>query len=613
MNSDHVAKLPIDLVLEICRYLPLRSIACLALSKKPLYHAQDMQRLWRPRLSPSQQIFRGPKDFASHDLGSEWGECQMLHRRKDICNHELLLFLELLKHDLPSHWQCDLCMKLHRRVEHTASGRAYRPCLASQTQGVFYQLPEWKYTIPFGDAQQIIKRHTGGKQSAIGQVKRLSHLSSHRWSGINDWKLILRFEYIEVLETRSRDWVRNIGQKAQNHLAICCHQHDIGERVAEILESQMSLWGASPRSLRGRSPSYPVNMDLAGILQRFNDPQTSETLRQRLQRLLHWRRFNTGFDPSRSGEPEHELCRTISLTGTVNSQRSRDRVVADATRSIPVQVEEQDLLQYSLSQFGVLSSDNLSKTSVIIDCSSIFSLPFLDLSPLIMDFSFIWFWSDFRLTIVFTGDVMLHHNQEIAKHEVNVFTRRRPVFVKPDGQFERPTVDRRDKSRKATKPSFEPRHKLLIPKYEDVLICLTDLDDIPFVPIKIFQANGSKSRRLVVGEEICESLLALDFLWLFVNIKLHECQEIRVFNPLASETLSFDDSVHLSGHAAMGTEPDYELVYRVRVVFQGSPTTLLSGNPSRTPFGWVSSEAQSAMSSATSTTRRSRFDTKRRP
>lgn len=434
MNSDHVAKLPIDLVLEICRYLPLRSIACLALSKKSLYHARDMQRLWRPQLSPSQQIFRGPKDFASHDLGSEWGECQMLHRRKDICNHELLLFLELLEHDLPSHWQCDLCMKLHRRVEHTASGRAYRPCLASQTQGVFYQLPEWKYTIPFGDAQQIIKRHTVG---APHGVPLTTIRNSQGWETVCDWptqtfvtpeqpplvwykrlevdpeivddergpvlhlwaeqRLFFSGEYIEVLKTRSRDWVRNIGQRAQDHLAICCHQHDIGEHVAEILESQMSLWGASPRfrqcdvcltayaffirkghckdglqvilstwtSLGSCRYSFSPAWLISSWLSKGHTWIRDSTI-PRPPRPFHndYSDFYTGEDltrasifkrdnifrpsnmlwrlqPSRSGEPEHELCRTNSLTGTVNSQRSRDRVVADATQRIPVQVEEQ--------------------------------------------------------------------------------------------------------------------------------------------------------------------------------------------------------------------------------------------------------------------------------
>lgn len=66
----------------------------------------------------------------------------------------------------------------------------------------------------------------------------------HLWT---EQRLFFSSEYIEVLKTRSHDWVRNIGQRAQNHLAICCHQHAIGEHVAEILESQMPLSKAISR------------------------------------------------------------------------------------------------------------------------------------------------------------------------------------------------------------------------------------------------------------------------------------------------------------------------------------------------------------------------------
>jgi hypothetical protein len=37
MDTDHFTKLPFELVLDICGYLPSESIVCLALSKKFLY------------------------------------------------------------------------------------------------------------------------------------------------------------------------------------------------------------------------------------------------------------------------------------------------------------------------------------------------------------------------------------------------------------------------------------------------------------------------------------------------------------------------------------------------------------------------------------------------
>lgn len=92
MNSDHVAKLPTELVLHVCRYLPLRSIACLTLTKISLYNAQDVQKIWRTQLSPSQQRYLCPEDFALHEFGSALRKRQMLHLRKDILNHELMFF-----------------------------------------------------------------------------------------------------------------------------------------------------------------------------------------------------------------------------------------------------------------------------------------------------------------------------------------------------------------------------------------------------------------------------------------------------------------------------------------------------------------------------------------
>jgi hypothetical protein len=55
MGTDHFAKLPFELVLDICEYLPSESIVCLALSKKFLYQSQGLQRLWQPKMDPANQ------------------------------------------------------------------------------------------------------------------------------------------------------------------------------------------------------------------------------------------------------------------------------------------------------------------------------------------------------------------------------------------------------------------------------------------------------------------------------------------------------------------------------------------------------------------------------
>lgn len=433
MNSDHVAKLPTELVLQVCRYLPLRSIACLALAKKSLYHAQDMQNIWRTQLSPTQQIFLCPEDFALHEFGSDLNERRMLHLRNDILNHELLLFLEMLGRDLPNHWRCDLCMRLHRRVEYTASGLAYRPCIASQTQAVFYRLPEWNYTILFEDAQQAIKRHAIGaphgiplttirkdqgweivcdwpiqafaapEQPPLVWYKQLEIrpeiVNDERGPTLNLWaeqRLFFSGEYLVILRLRSHDWVRDIGQRAQTHLAVCCHQHDIGQHVAELLETSRSLRTSSPKLrqcdvcltaytfvLKGHnkgsfeiilstwtslgscrysfSPAWLISSWLSRKHTWIRDRTTARPPRPfhndysdfyadtDLARAARFKRddITTPSDmlrrlrPSRSEVPEHEFVRIDSVISTITNERNRDRDVTDTIHRVPAQIEEQ--------------------------------------------------------------------------------------------------------------------------------------------------------------------------------------------------------------------------------------------------------------------------------
>ena len=164
-------------------------------------------------------------------------------------------------------------MKLHKRVAYTTDGRAYAPCDESQRQGLFYRLPTWNYEFSFEDAQQVVKQHTLGAPhgSPLAILQRNSE-----WTAIGDWPiqpfssleqpslvwyrhlkvtpeiseqdtgpvLVLRTEqrlcfpsdYLDILRARSRDWVGDIGRRAQAHFSVCCHQRDTGEDVADLLE-----------------------------------------------------------------------------------------------------------------------------------------------------------------------------------------------------------------------------------------------------------------------------------------------------------------------------------------------------------------------------------------
>jgi hypothetical protein len=273
MSTDYLAKLPLELVLDTCRYLPTESIVCLALSTKELYQFQELRNLWQPRMDRNQPIFGNPEVSATRDFGPDKGEREMLHLRRDILNHELLRTLELLHRDLPDHWLCDYCVKLHLRVAFTEGGRAYSPCDESRRQGSFYCLPTWNYKFPFENAQQVVKQHILG----VPHGSPLTILERDpEWETVSDWSIqpLLRpkqlplvwyrqlkvtpeilnhgtgpalelwteqhlcfpGDYMDVLRSRSRDWVGDIGRIAQAHFSVCCHRHETGRDVADLLE-----------------------------------------------------------------------------------------------------------------------------------------------------------------------------------------------------------------------------------------------------------------------------------------------------------------------------------------------------------------------------------------
>jgi hypothetical protein len=184
MKTNHFAKLPLELVLDICQYLPSESIVCLALTEKSLYQSQGLRKVWQPQMDSSQPIFTPLDNAAKHTFRAEGGESEMLRLRSDILNHEFLRTLELLHRDLPDSWLCDICMILHRRIAYRAEGRAYPPCDESRRQGLFYRLPTWNYEFPFEYAQQIVKYCQLGAPhgSDLGIIRR-----DQGWETISDW------------------------------------------------------------------------------------------------------------------------------------------------------------------------------------------------------------------------------------------------------------------------------------------------------------------------------------------------------------------------------------------------------------------------------------------
>lgn len=265
MKTNHFAKLPLEVVLDICEHLPSESIVCLALTGRSLYRVQGLRKVWQPKMYRDRPNFTSPEDYATHICRREKGESEQLCLRDDILNHEFLRTLELLHHDLPDHWLWDICMRLHKRLAYTAEGRMYPPCDESRRQGLFYRLPTWNYEFPFEYAQQIVKQRTlGAPHGSHTEIVR----RDQGWETISDWPtqpfldskppplvwykrlkvipeilyedigpvldlwteqhLYFPSDYSQVVRLRSRDWVGDIGRRAQAHFSVCCHQHDPG-------------------------------------------------------------------------------------------------------------------------------------------------------------------------------------------------------------------------------------------------------------------------------------------------------------------------------------------------------------------------------------------------
>jgi hypothetical protein len=184
MDFNHFAKLPFDLVLDICQHLPSESTVCLALTEKSLYQSQGLRKVWQRQIHSDRTIHTAPENSAAHNCMAEKGKRDMLCLRSEILNHEFLRTLELIHRDLPDHCLCDICMMLHRRSAYKAEGRTYPPRDESRRQGLFYRLPTWNYEFPFEYSQQIVKQCQLGTPhgSHPGTIGR-----DQGWETISDW------------------------------------------------------------------------------------------------------------------------------------------------------------------------------------------------------------------------------------------------------------------------------------------------------------------------------------------------------------------------------------------------------------------------------------------
>lgn len=117
------------------------------------------------------------KEFPARSLGPEDPECEMLR-------YDFLCTLDLLHRNLPDHWFCDICLKLHKRIVYKTGGRTYPPCDEGRRQGLFYRLRASNYEIRFEHAQQAVKQHTLGAPhgSPLAVLQR-----DHEGETISDW------------------------------------------------------------------------------------------------------------------------------------------------------------------------------------------------------------------------------------------------------------------------------------------------------------------------------------------------------------------------------------------------------------------------------------------
>lgn len=196
----HFSKLPLELVLQIAKYLPTNSSYCLALTTKSLFHTLEIQRFG--------------------DLDTKWTE----HRRREL--------LPLLARDWPDQTFCDYCANVHPRRETPKVCKDWQrwSSCPRTTPGMWLHLDPWDYHIQFEDVYKVMESHRLGRDD-------LHSVALHTDWQVMDSKNVAALDYKANRFTEDHEGIRNL-EKFKNINKGCLKKLDV---VPVILDDSLIM------------------------------------------------------------------------------------------------------------------------------------------------------------------------------------------------------------------------------------------------------------------------------------------------------------------------------------------------------------------------------------
>lgn len=176
-----IQNLPTTLLLNVAKYLPTHSVVALSLTCKTLYADEVLYGTWKTALRKDQRYDASYN--GSNSLGSS------------IKSLQTRSLTRLLERDMPSHFSCDVCSRLHPQRDllkfmTRADCDSWGPCTRYPTQGNWLHYDTWDLHLNFEHLCQTFSRHvrdTGSAAAFIASNAFSSGWSPGRYSGL-PWK-----------------------------------------------------------------------------------------------------------------------------------------------------------------------------------------------------------------------------------------------------------------------------------------------------------------------------------------------------------------------------------------------------------------------------------------
>lgn len=161
------SKLPLELVLQIARYLSADSSYCLVLTTKNLFYIPDLRQF--------------------DNLETKWTE----HQRRQL--------LPILARDWPDQTFCDYCAKLHPRRDTPKVCKDWQrwSSCPTETSGMWLHLDPWDYHLQFEDVYKVMESYRSGRDD-------LPSIALH-----TDWQ-VMDYKNMATLDCRKYQLTENL-------------------------------------------------------------------------------------------------------------------------------------------------------------------------------------------------------------------------------------------------------------------------------------------------------------------------------------------------------------------------------------------------------------------